>query len=108
MQMQDLSYKLNNQVLNIEDKKNNSIVKASVEVYSLENIYTVQENTYSKKESTYSSNQVLWGDTELVEGAKVDLLVNETRDGLSFKIDACLDKLVRGVKLRLENLPLGH
>ena len=107
MQMQDLSYKLNNQVLNIEDKKNNSIVKASVEVYSLENIYTVQENTYSKKESTYSSNQVLWGDTELVEGAKVDLLVNETRDGLSFKIDACLDKLVRGVKLRLENLPLG-
>lgn len=106
MQMQDLSYKLNNQVLTVEDKKNELSFEASVEVYSLENTYTVKEDTYIVNENKYSSNQILWGDTELVEGS-VDLVVDETRDGVSFKIDASLDRLIRGVKLRLEKLPLG-
>ena len=44
MQMQDLSYKLNNEILTLKDNKNNLSFKASIEVFSLENVYTVKEN----------------------------------------------------------------
>ena len=107
MQMQDLSYKLNNEILTLKDNKNNLSFKASIEVFSLENVYTVKENTYKHLSNTYYSNQILWGDSELVDG-EVKLTLNETKNGLSFQINTSLDKKIRGVKLKLENLPLGE
>mgnify|MGYP003309346533 CR=1 FL=1 len=106
MQLQDLSYKLNNEVLNLEDKKNSIELKASVEVFSLENIYTVKEGTYIHDCNVYKSNEIIWGDTEKIDG-QVTLSVNDSDEGKTFKINASLDRKVRGVKLRLENLPIG-
>ena len=47
MQIQDLSYKLNNDLLNLGQ------YQISVEVFSLENVYTIEPGTLVKKDNYY-------------------------------------------------------
>lgn len=104
MQLQDLSYELNNQKIPV--RVGGAECRASVEVFSTENVYTVPNGAYEKAGSVYASDYLVWGDTERVQGG-VKLEISEIADGKSFKIDAVLDRDVRGVKLRLDGLPLG-
>lgn len=105
MQLQDLSYKLNNEKIRVRIA--DAECEASVEVFSTENVYTVSDGTYKKTgDSAYTSDFLVWGDTERVEG-NVRLDISDTEDGKSFKIAAALGRDVRGVKLRLDGLPLG-
>ena len=97
MQKQDLSYNLKNAKIDVDN------FKVSVEVFSLENVYSVDE--YFVKENTYVSNNILWGDTEKTEGY-VNLSIDK-KENINFIIEAKLDKLIRGVKLRFDDLPLG-
>ena len=70
MQMQDLSYKLNNQVLIVEDKKNELSFEASVEVYSLENTYTVKEDPIAGYTSSVDGYKI----TNTLDTTKVDVI----------------------------------
>lgn len=101
MQMQDLSYDLNNHKINVKD------YKVSVEVFSLENIYTIKENSFEKRNCNYFSNNIIWGNDVIVPNACVSLDVNENHKFTKYKIIAKLDKEIRGVKLRIDDLPLG-
>ena len=106
MQTQDLSYKLNNQKIKIYDSAIGAPYDVSVEVFSLENVYTVAENTYVQNGGEYFSDCLVWGNTERRTGS-VKLCVSDVSGGKRFKTDAALDGMLRGVKLRFDNLPLG-
>ena len=105
MQTQDLSYKLNSHKINLcgADTLNYEV---SVEVFSLENVYTVAENTYRCKDGEYFSDSLVWGNTEKRKGS-VKLRVDDVSGAKVFKAEAELDCLIRGVKIRFDNLPLG-
>ena len=106
MQTQDLSYKLNNQKINVYDKAIGTPYEVSVELFSLENVYTVAENTYAQNGNEYFSDCLVWGNTEKRKGS-VKLCVDDISGGKLFKTEAVLDGMLRGVKLRFDNLPLG-
>lgn len=106
MQMQDLSYQLNSQKIVVEDKKTGLCYSASVEVFSMENVYTVAEGTYRNADDSYCADTLVWANTEQVHGSVI-LRKSQIEDGMRFDISASLDRTLRGVKLRLENLPLG-
>ncbi|MBQ8407188.1 MAG: hypothetical protein IJY38_04635, partial [Clostridia bacterium] len=103
MQIQTLSYELNNEKITLNDKVLGEIV-TSVEVFSLENVYTVEK--YEKKQGEYTADYLVWGDTERTEGS-VNLSIADTAEGKRFLVKATLDKPVRSVKVRFDNLPLG-
>ena len=105
MQTQDLSYKLNSHKINLcgADTLNYEV---SVEVFSLENVYTVAENTYRCEDGEYFSDSLVWGNTEKRKGS-VKLRVDDVSGAKVFKAEAELDCLIRGVKIRFDNLPLG-
>lgn len=105
MQAQDLSYKLNNQKIGVTDC-NGLDYQVSVEVISLENVYTVPEGAYKVKVDTHTADTLVWGNSEPVDG-KVTLSIHDLGDGKVFGVKAHLPIDVRGVKLRLDGLPLG-
>ncbi len=100
MQIQDLSYKLRNDVLDLDD------YQISVEIFSLDNVYTVEPNSFVKENDSYYSNKLLWGNDVLEEG-NVKLFVEKHTEYNDFQINASLNKKIRSVKLRFDNLPLG-
>ena len=100
MQIQDLSYKLNNDLLNLGQ------YQISVEVFSLENVYTIEPGTLVKKDNYYYSNSLLWGN-DVKEPGSVELLVNECETHKEFQVDASLTKNIRSIKIRFDGLPLG-
>lgn len=105
MQTQDLSYKLNSHKINLCGAGTLNY-EVSVEVFSLENVYTVAENTYRCKDGEYFSDSLVWGNTEKRKGS-VKLRVDDVSGAKVFKAEAELDCLIRGVKIRFDNLPLG-
>lgn len=100
MQIQDLSFKLNNQVLDLKK------YKCSVEVFSLDNVYTVNDGSFVKENNTFFSDDLVWGEDQKVKGS-LSLTFNENKEYDSFKIKAEIDTKIRGVKLRFDDLPLG-
>lgn len=105
MQTQDLSYQLNNELIETSLKSHPGI-KVSLEVFSLENVYTVPFGKYEKKGNTYRSNVLVWGDEEVVNG-NATLKLKSNKDNLLIEAKAKLDKKIRSIKIRLDNLPLG-
>lgn len=101
MQIQDLSYKLKNDLLNIED------YQVSVEVFSLDNVYTIVPSSFIKKDNDYYSDQIIWGNDMPVEG-NVNLHIEKSTDFNEFKVDASLNQKIRSIKIRFDNLPLGE
>lgn len=100
MQIQDLSYKLKNDLLNISD------YQVSVEIFSLDNVYTVEPNSFIEKNGSYYSDKILWGNDVRTEGS-INLNIERFEDYNSFQVDATLDRKIRSIKLRFDNLPLG-
>ena len=100
MQIQDLSYQLNNDRISIDG------YRVSVEVFGFDNVYTVEEGSFIRTGDTYFSNEILWGDTEKASG-KVYLDIRTSDRNRTFKIKAELEKNIRCVKLRFDGLPLG-
>lgn len=100
MQIQDLSYTLNNDKLDFKD------YQISIEVFSLENVYTIEPQTLLKKGNHYHSDHLLWGNSESVLG-NVDILVEEKEDHRAFQMEAQLEQNIRSIKLRFDHLPLG-
>lgn len=102
MQIQDLSYRLNNELINIQSGDFEDI-KVSLEVFSLENVYTIPK--YQLNNGVYYSNSLVWGDTEKTDGeANLSINVQET---MMVNASAKLDKDIRGIKIRFDDLPLG-
>ena len=105
MQLQDLSYKLNNQKIYLNTKELGNF-QVSAEIFSFENVYTAKEGSFANKNGVYFSDKILWGDTEPANGNLIVETV-KTNDGYIIKSQANLDKEIRGIKLRFDNLPLG-
>lgn len=100
MRMQQLSYELNTSKIDFGD------FKASLEIFSLENVYFPLRGTYAEKEGTYHSSSVAWGDEDLVPGeANLTHVLRRNRHVLTAK--ASLDRLVRSIKIRFDDLPIG-
>jgi len=104
MQLQDLSYTLNNEKIRVTDKKNGIEYSVSMEVVSLENVYTIPK--FEKQNNTYVSQSVVWGNDVPTDG-KAQLKIEEFDEGVSFVSSATLDKPVRSIKVRFDDLPLG-
>lgn len=100
MQIQDLSYALNNAKLDLDG------YQVSAEIFSLENVYTIEPQTLLKKGNSYYSNHLLWGNSEPVFG-NAKILVEEKDGNQEFQVEAELDKNIRSIKLRFDHLPLG-
>ena len=105
MQLQDLSYTLNNELINI-DLSLIKDIKVSLEVFSLENVYTVPHGSFEKNGNLYVSNSLVWGDTEKVDG-NAALRLKKHRNSLEINARAKLDKKIRSIKVRFDDLPLG-
>lgn len=100
MQIQDLSYKLNNDLLDLGD------YQISVEVFSLGNVFTIEPNSFVKKNNLYHSSSLLWGNDVKVEG-ETTLCIENYDNYRTFEITASLNENIRSIKLRFDNLPLG-
>ena len=105
MQIQDLSYVLNNELINV-DLKSHKGIKVSLEVFSLENVYTIPQGSFVKKGNTYRSNVLVWGNEEKVDGSAT-LKLKPSKDHLLIDSQAKLDRKIRSIKIRFDNLPLG-
>lgn len=103
MQLQDLSYILNNEKIEHLLPRYDSI-KVSLEVFSLENVYTIP--SFTKNGSRYLSSSIVWGDTEKVDGA-ASLAIKNRKGYLEINAKAKLDKKIRSIKIRFDDLPLG-
>ncbi|MCH4201997.1 MAG: hypothetical protein LKF69_03580 [Bacilli bacterium] len=102
MQMQDLSFIPQNEVFTINK------YRATVEIFSFDNLFTIAPNTLINRHNILKSHTILWGDDQLVEGAKVSIKLNEDKqDNSQIKIDALLDQPIRCLKLSFLDLPLG-
>ena len=100
MQIQDLSYKLKNDHIDLKD------YQVSVEVFSLENVYTIEPGSLLRKDNYYYSNSLLWGNDVKTQGS-VELHI-DNHDGYDeLQVDASLTQNIRSIKIRFDNLPLG-
>ncbi len=104
MQLQDLSYTLNNEKIRVTDKANGIGYCASMEVVSLENVYTIP--SFEKRDESYVSQSVVWGNNVQTDG-EARLQIKGFDKGVSFCCSATLDKPVRSIKVRFDNLPHG-
>lgn len=104
MQLQDLSYTLNNERIHIADRVNGIKYFASAEIVSLENVYTVPK--YDMRYNAYCSQSVVWGNDVKTQGSVI-LKTEEFAEGVKFECEASLDKPIRSIKIRLDDLPLG-
>lgn len=103
MQLQDLSYILNNQKIKTKLPYYQNI-KVSLEIFSLENVYTIP--SFNKKNNQYLSSSIVWGDVEKVEGNAL-LDIKDKNNYLEINAKAKLDKKIRSIKIRFDDLPLG-
>ena len=103
MQLQDLSYQLNNELIGV-DFNGYQNIKVSLEVFSLENVYTIP--AYQRDGELYLSQSLVWGDTERVDG-QAKLSITNKDNKLFINASAKLDKEIRSIKVRFDNLPLG-
>ena len=102
MRIQDLSYQLNNKRFDVQlDEQLN--IQISLEIFSLENVYTVPD--YQFLNNQFYSNVLVWGDTEQVDG-EAHLSFDKDKT-LLVNASAKLDKDLRGIKVRFDDLPLG-
>lgn len=101
MQIQDLSYQLINDSIKI---KNYSV---SLEVFSFDNVYTVPIGGLKKiANNSYIAKSLMWGNSQVVQGG-AELKIDSEANADYFDISANLNRPVRCVKLRFDNLPLG-
>ena len=105
MQTQDLSYKLNNDIIAVRGCSE-LVFDVSTEVFSLENVYTPARNSFGHSSGTYRSNSLVWGNAERTDG-EVVLEVSDAKFGKAFDVSARLGQPIRGIKLRFDNLPVG-
>lgn len=104
MQLQDLSYRLNNEIIMLDDICLKRQIALSMEIFSLENVYTIPQ--YQNDKNNYLADMLMWGDTEKVSG-KASLHIESNKNESVCQLSCTLNQDVRGVKLRLEHLPLG-
>lgn len=105
MQAQDLSYKLNNDIIAVHGCKELDFA-VSTEVFSLENVYTPARDSFGRSSGTYRSDSLVWGNAEPADG-EVVLEISDSKYGKAFDVSARLAQPIRGVKLRFDDLPVG-
>lgn len=105
MQMQDLSYTLNNEHIKCDFL--GYPITLSMEMFSKENVYTSASGSLTKEGDIYHTNRVLWGDTEETPNSSMSLRLSESSDKVTFSLSGKLDKPILGMKLRFDDLPLG-
>lgn len=103
MQLQDLSFKLNNEFIKLDNN-----VLLSVEVFSFDNVFHPQHGSFQEENGTYVSHKILWGGSELEKDAFVKLKIKNENQKFVFNVEAQLDQKIRETKLRFDNLPLGN
>ena len=89
MQTQDLSYKLNSDSISVTGFSGVDF-DASVEVFSLENVYTPERNSFGRASGAYRSDRLVWGNAERVDG-EVCVEISDAAGRKSFDISARLD-----------------
>lgn len=103
MQAQDLSYDLKNAKISLPLNNKKTTPEVSVEVFSFENVYTVEKGGFiEEKKNHFVANSLLWGSQEKTKG-KVELTIDDQH----INVKAELDKNIRSVKVRFDNLPHG-
>ena len=102
MQAQDLSYDLKNAKISLPLNNKKTTPEVSVEVFSFENVYTVEKGGFiEENKNHFVANSLLWGSQEKTKG-KVELTIDDQH----INVKAELDKNIRSVKVDL-NLPHG-
>jgi hypothetical protein len=103
MQAQDLSYDLKNAKISLPLNNKKTTPEVSVEVFSFENVYTVEKGGFiEENKNHFVANSLLWGSQEKTKG-KVELTIDDQH----INVKAELDKNIRSVKVRFDNLPHG-
>ena len=103
MQLQDLSFKLNNEFIKLDND-----VLLSVEVFSFDNVFHPKHGSFKEEDGTLVSHQIIWGGTEEIKDAFVKLKIKNENQKYVFNLEAQLDQKIRETKLRFDNLPLGN
>ena len=103
MQLQDLSFKLDNEYIVLDND-----VKLSIEVFSFDNVFHPRKESLKKVGNKYISHELIWGGSEFEPNSFVELEVGKENNTYSFNLKAGLNQKVRETKLRFDNLPLGN
>ena len=103
MQLQDLSFKLDNEYIALDND-----VMLSIEVFSFDNVFHPRKGSLKKVENKYISHELIWGGSEFEPNSFVELEVGKENNTYSFNLKAGLNQKVRETKLRFDNLPLGN
>ena len=102
MQLQDMSFRLNNDKINLEND-----VILSIEVFSFDNVFYPKHGSLVEENNHFVSHQIVWGGDQLEENAFVDLDIKKENSYI-FHLKAKLNQKIRETKLKFENLPLGN
>ena len=103
MQLQDLSFKLDNEYIALDND-----VMLSIEVFSFDNVFHPRKGSLKKVGNKYISHELIWGGSEFEPNSFIELEVGKENNTYSFNLKAGLNQKVRETKLRFDNLPLGN
>lgn len=99
MQVQDLSYVLNNAHFELDDIKD---AKVSFEVFSLDNVFTLINVLSLNKSKEFNGDKLFWANIEPINALYNGKIFDNK---ISFSVNAPFK--VRSIKVRFDNLPLG-
>ena len=103
MQLQDLSFRLDNEYIKLDHG-----VTLSVEVFSFDNVFHPRKGSLKQVGNRYISHELIWGGSEFEPTSFIDLEVKKIEGKYLFNLSAGLNQKIRETKLRFENLPLGN
>lgn len=98
--LQDLSYTLRNDHIPL---KRGCL---SFEVFSFDNVYTIEPGSFQEEAGVYRSRSFLWGDTEKVAGIAEIAFHSAESCSIEAKT-SLLGRRIREIKFRFDDLPLG-
>ena len=100
MQSQDLSYKLKNQYFSLGNDFED--VKVSFEIFSMDNVYTLDPDDVKYEHEHFSSSQILWANKEKTAASINGNISNHI---INLSVNAPFE--IRSIKTRFDNLPIG-
>lgn len=99
MQTQNLSYKIKNQIINIDG------FDISCEIFTFDNVFSLLN--INKVDNKYSSSSLMWGDSEVVKSS-FELISSRNEFNNTLIATASIEgDNIRCFKFKFHNLPLG-
>ena len=103
MQLQDLSFKLDNEYISLDNN-----VLLSIEVFNFDNVFHPLKGSLKREDNRCVSTSLVCGGTEIDKDSYASLEIKKDKQKYQFSLRAKLSQKIRETKLKFDNLPLGN